>query len=54
METERSTGALSAEAMFRLQAEIELHETVTTDTLRDALEVLAGDIMVEVDLADDI
>jgi glycine cleavage system regulatory protein len=53
METERSTGAMSAEAMFRLHAEIELPETVATDELREALELLAGDIMVEVDLAPD-
>ena len=53
METERSTGAMSAEAMFRLHAEIELPETVATEELREALELLAGDIMVEVDLAPD-
>jgi glycine cleavage system regulatory protein len=51
METERSTAAMSAEAMFRLVADIELPETIATDELREALEVLAGDIMVEVDLA---
>jgi glycine cleavage system regulatory protein len=53
METERSTGAMSAEAMFRLHAEIELPETVATDELREALELLAGDIMVEVELVPD-
>jgi glycine cleavage system regulatory protein len=52
METERSTGAMSAEAMFRLRADIELPEDVSAEALRDALEVLAGDIMVEVELAE--
>ncbi len=52
METERSTGAMSAEAMFRLHADVELPENVAVDDLRDALEVLAGDIMVEVELAE--
>jgi glycine cleavage system regulatory protein len=51
METERSTGAMSAEAVFRLHADIELPENVAIGDLRNALEVLAGDIMVEVELA---
>lgn len=51
METERSTGAMSAEPMFRLTAEIELPDDVATEDLRAALEILAGDIMVDVDLA---
>ena len=51
METERSMGAMSAEAVFRLHADIELPDTLATDDLRDALEVLAGDILVEVELA---
>jgi glycine cleavage system regulatory protein len=54
METERSTAAMSAEAVFRLRAAIDLPENLTTHDLRDALEVLAGDIMVEVELADDL
>lgn len=53
METERSMGAMSAEAMFRLHAEIELPKNLATGELRDALEVLAGDIMVEVELAEE-
>ncbi len=53
METERSTGAMSAEAVFRLDADIELPDDVTVDDLRDALEVLAGDIMVDIDLLED-
>jgi glycine cleavage system regulatory protein len=52
METERSTGAMSAEAMFLLQADIELPDDVTADELHDALEVLAGDMMVELELAE--
>lgn len=52
METERWTGAMSAEAMFRLHADIELPDSLATDALRDALEVLAGDIMVEVEIAE--
>ena len=51
MGTERSMGAMSAEAVFRLHADIELPDTLATDDLRDALEVLAGDILVEVELA---
>jgi glycine cleavage system regulatory protein len=53
METERSTGAMSAEAMFRLQADIELPVEVETAALRAALEDLAGDIMVELVLAEE-
>jgi glycine cleavage system regulatory protein len=53
MDTERSMGAMSAEAVFRLHADIELPDTLTTGELRDALEVLAGDLMVEVELAED-
>ena len=52
METEQSTGAMSAEAMFRLRADIELPDDVPLDDLRAALEVLAGDLMVEVELAE--
>lgn len=51
METERSTGAMSAEAVFRLHADIEIPENLATDDLRLALERLAGDIMVDVELA---
>ena len=49
--TERSMGAMSAEAVFKLHATIELPDGLTQDDLRTALEVLAGDIMVEVELA---
>ena len=51
--TERSMGAMSAEAVFKLHATIELPDGLTQDDLRAALEVLAGDIMVEVDLAEE-
>ena len=51
--TERSMGAMSAEAVFRLHATIELPGTVTADELRTALEVLAGNIMVEVDIVEE-
>lgn len=50
METERSIGAMSAEAMFRIDADIELPDEVSLDDLREALEVLAADIMVDVEL----
>lgn len=53
METERSLGAMSAEAVFRLHAAIQLPDNLTKDDLREALEVLAGDIMVEVELAEE-
>ncbi len=53
METERSTGAMAAEPMFRLHADIELPENIESDDLRKSLEVLAGDIMVEVELAEE-
>ena len=53
MATERSMGAMSAEAVFRFHAAIQLPETLSMDDLRAALEVLAGDIMVDVDLAED-
>ena len=53
METERSMAAMSAEEVFRLHADIELPDNLATDDLRDALEVLAGDILVEVELAEE-
>ena len=53
METECSTGAMSAEPMFRLHANIELPENLESDDLRRSLEVLAGDIMVDVELAEE-
>lgn len=53
METERSMGAMSAEAVFRLHADVELPDNLAAKDLRDALEVLAGDIMVEIDLIEE-
>jgi glycine cleavage system regulatory protein len=51
--TERSVGAMSADAVFKLHATIELPNGLTQEDLRTALEVLAGDIMVEVELAEE-
>ncbi len=48
--TESVSGPLSGETLFKLVAELEVPEAVTTETLRQDLEALANDIMVDIEL----
>ena len=50
LRTEVFTGSMSGEAMFSADAEIILPGSLDVDDLRDALELLANDIMVDIDL----
>lgn len=52
LETYRSTGAMSAEAMFKLQAEIAVPDDIGVERILRDLEALAGDIMVEVEVSE--
>jgi len=44
------TGSMSGEAMFKARAEIVLPEGLAFDKLSDALEAIAGDVMVDIEL----
>lgn len=52
LSTETVSGAMSGEALFRMVAEIQVPQHVSDKTLREALEALADDIMVDIELAD--
>ncbi len=46
------TGSMSGEAMFKARAEIVLPPGLAFDTLAEALEAIAGDVMVDIELCD--
>lgn len=50
LHTEVFAGSMGGEAMFSATADITLPDNVDTDAMRDALEEIAQDIMVELDL----
>lgn len=50
--TSVSRGSMGAEPMFSAEANIVLPPDVDTDTLREALEHIAGDIMVDIELSE--
>lgn len=50
LHTEVFAGSMGGEAMFSATADITLPDNVNADEMRDALEELAQDIMVELDL----
>lgn len=50
LHTESFTGSMGGEAMFSANAQIILPETLDTDELRNALERIAHDIMVDIEL----
>lgn len=52
LSTSVSRGSMGAEPMFTAEADILLPSDLTTDSLRDALELIAGDIMVDIELSD--
>jgi len=52
LKTTVSRGSMGAEPMFYAQADIVLPEPLGIDDLREALEQIAGDVMVDVELAD--
>ena len=53
LETRVFQGSMSGEAMFAASAEIVLPASLTTEQLRDLLEDIAHDIMVDIDIADE-
>ncbi len=52
LETSVFTGSMSGEALFQAKARIVLPEALSTDALREALEGIAQDVMVEIALKD--
>ncbi|MBB4301223.1 glycine cleavage system regulatory protein [Rhodobium orientis] len=50
LRTEVFSGSMSGEAMFSADAEVILPDGLDVDDLRDALELIAHDIMVDIDL----
>jgi len=50
LETTVSGAPMSGEQLFRARAQLRLPASVTTDSLRGKLEVLAGDLMVDIAL----
>ena len=52
LSTEAVSGAMSGEALFKMTAEIQVPHGVSDKALRDALEALADDIMVDIELAE--
>ena len=52
LETDRSSAPMSAEMMFRARARLGVPATADLATLRKELERLAGDLMVEIHLAE--
>lgn len=52
LSTTISRGSMGAEPMFKAEADIVLPPDLSTDSLRDALELIAGDIMVDLELSD--
>jgi len=52
LETDVTSAPMSGEALFRARVELGVPATVTTEMLRDLLEALAGELMVDVMLED--
>ena len=52
LSTSVSRGSMGAEPIFSAQADIVLPAGLSTDGLRDALELIASDIMVDIELTD--
>lgn len=52
LETDVTSAPMSGEALFRARAELGVPATVTTERLRDLLEAIAGELMVDL-LEDD-
>ena len=50
LESERVSGSFSGEAMFKARARLLLPEGLDPEELRDALEALANELMVDLDL----
>lgn len=51
-ESEVVSGAMSGEAMFRARARLRVPAAVSVDSLRQAMEALANELMVDLELAD--
>lgn len=47
LETDVTSAPMSGEALFRARAELGVPSTVTTEALRDLLEAIAGELMVD-------
>jgi glycine cleavage system regulatory protein len=47
LETDVTSAPMSGEALFRARAELGVPATVTTEMLRDVLEAIAGELMVD-------
>lgn len=52
LKTSISRGSMGAEPMFSAQADIVLPENLSIDDLREALELIAHDIMVDIELGE--
>jgi glycine cleavage system regulatory protein len=52
LETDVTSAPMSGEALFRARAQLGVPATVTTDMLRDMLEAIAGELMVDLMLDD--
>lgn len=52
LETDVTSAPMSGEALFRARAELGVPATVTTEMLRDVLEAIAGELMVDLMLED--
>lgn len=50
LETEAESGSFSGESLFRARARLRLPPALTVDALRDALESLANELMVDITL----
>jgi len=48
MKTQIASGAMSGEAMFHLDAQLTVPQELDTDALRDALESMANELMVDI------
>lgn len=52
LESEQVSGSFSGEAMFKARAQLEMPDNLDADDLRDALEGIASELMVDLNLAD--
>lgn len=50
LESERASGSFSGEAMFKAKARLKLPDTVDPEMVRTALEAIANELMVDLDL----
>jgi len=53
LESERESGSFSGEAMFKARARLRLPDDLEPDQLQMAVEALANELMVDLDLEDD-